>query len=232
MGVNKKLTKGMGRGMTHFSPSILNADFMKLQDVVEAIEKGGSDYLHIDVMDGTFVPSISFGFPILKSIDKYSNLVMDVHLMIVDPVRYVGSFKEAGADIVTFHYEATDDVQGTIDAIQRIGMKAGLAINPETPIDVVKPFLSTVDMILIMSVHPGFGGQVFIEESLKRIEELSKYLKDNNLEVDIEVDGGIKHHNIKSVLDSGANVIVAGSELFKGDIEENTRDFVQLIKTY
>lgn len=224
--------KGLGRGMTHFSPSILNADFMELKNVVEAIERGGSDYLHIDVMDGTFVPSISFGFPILKSIDKRSDLVMDVHLMILDPVRYVGSFKEAGADIVTFHYEATDDVQGTIDAIQRIGMKAGLAINPETSLDVVKPFLETVDMVLIMSVHPGFGGQVFIEESLNKIKELSEYIKKNNYDVDIEVDGGIKHHNIKSVLDSGANVIVAGSELFKGDIEENTKDFVSLIKSY
>ena len=214
------------------SPSILSADFKVLGEQMKATEENGATYLHFDVMDGMFVPSISFGMPVLKSIHDATGQVMDAHLMVQEPIRYVEAFKEAGAHIVTVHLEACQDVGATLGKIHDCGMKAGLSICPETPVSAVEPFLPQTEMLLIMSVHPGFGGQKFIPESLDKIREARKRIQEGGYNIDIQVDGGIYLTNVREVLDAGANIIVAGSAVFKGDPGENTKAFMEILRSY
>ena len=214
------------------APSILSADFKILGEQLKLTEEAGAEYIHFDVMDGMFVPSISFGMPVLKSIHNATDQVMDAHLMVQEPIRYVEAFKEAGADIVTIHLEACEDVNATIAKIRECGMKVGLSINPETDVKEVVPYLEEVDMILVMCVHPGFGGQKFIPESLDKIRAIRAMLNEKNLETDIQADGGVYVENVREVLDAGANVIVAGSAVFRGDAGENTAKFMEILKSY
>lgn len=214
------------------SPSILSADFKVLGEQMKATEENGATYLHFDVMDGMFVPSISFGMPVLKSIHDATGQVMDAHLMVQEPIRYVEAFKEAGAHIVTVHLEACEDVEATLGKIHDCGMKAGLSICPETPVSAVEPFLPQIEMLLIMSVHPGFGGQKFIPESLDKIREARQKIQAGGYNIDIQVDGGIYLTNVREVLDAGANIIVAGSAVFKGDPGENTKAFMEILRSY
>ena len=214
------------------SPSILAADFKVLGQEMKKTEENGAAYIHFDVMDGMFVPSISFGMPVLASIHDATEQFMDAHLMVQEPIRYVEAFQKAGADSVTVHLEACEDVKTTLDKIHACGMKAGLAVNPETDVKELVPYLEDVEMILIMSVHPGFGGQKFIPESLDKIREVRAMLNEKNLETDIQVDGGIYVENVREVLDAGANVIVAGSAGFRGDAGENTAKFMEILKSY
>lgn len=214
------------------SPSILSADFKVLGEQMKATEENGATYLHFDVMDGMFVPSISFGMPVLKSIHDATGQVMDAHLMVQEPIRYVEAFKEAGAHIVTVHLEACQDVGATLGKIHDCGMKAGLSICPETPVSAVEPFLPQIEMLLIMSVHPGFGGQKFIPESLDKIREARQKIREGGYNIDIQVDGGIYLTNVREVLDAGANIIVAGSAVFKGDPGENTKAFMEILRSY
>lgn len=214
------------------APSILAADFKTLGTEIEAIEKNGAEYLHYDVMDGIFVPSISFGMPVLKSIKSCTDQVIDAHLMITEPIRYIEEFAKAGADLITVHLEACEDVHATIAKIKECGLKAGLSICPETPVSAMEEYLEEVDMILIMSVHPGFGGQSFIESSLDKIKETRAMLDAKGLNTDIQVDGGIYTKNVEEVLKAGANIIVAGSAVFKGDPAENTKAFMEIFKKY
>lgn len=214
------------------SPSILAADFKVLGQEMKKTEENGAAYIHFDVMDGMFVPSISFGMPVLASIHDATEQFMDAHLMVQEPIRYVEAFQKAGADYVTVHLEACEDVKTTLDKIHACGMKAGLAVNPETDVKELVPYLEDVEMILIMSVHPGFGGQKFIPESLDKIREVRVMLNEKNLETDIQVDGGIYVENVREVLDAGANVIVAGSAVFRGDAGENTAKFMEILKNY
>ena len=214
------------------SPSILAADFKVLGQEMKKTEENGAAYIHFDVMDGLFVPSISFGMPVLASINDATEQFMDAHLMVQEPIRYVEAFQKAGADSVTVHLEACEDVKTTLDKIHACGMKAGLAVNPETDVKELVPYLEDVEMILIMSVHPGFGGQKFIPESLDKIRAVRAMLNEKNLETDIQVDGGIYVENVREVLDAGANVIVAGSAVFRGDAGENTAKFMEILKSY
>lgn len=218
--------------MNILSPSILSADFANLgRDILEAA-KGGAKYLHVDVMDGKFVPSISFGMPVIKSIRSVSDIVFDVHLMIEEPIRYIKEFVESGADIITIHLEACEDVQATIDKIHEMGVKAGLSIKPGTPVESLLPYLDKVEMILMMSVEPGFGGQKYIEASTERIRQVRAMLDERNLSTDLEVDGGINVDNVSVVLDAGVNVVVAGSAIFGGNIEEKTKAFMEKLDNH
>ena len=214
------------------APSILSADFKVLGEQIRLTEENGAKYLHFDVMDGMFVPSISFGMPVLKSIRSATGQVMDAHLMVEEPIRYVEAFKNAGADIVTVHLEACKDVDATIAKIRECGMKVGLSICPETDAKEVEGLLAKIDMLLVMSVHPGFGGQKFIPESLDKIRAIRRMITEAGLSVDIEVDGGIYLTNVREVLDAGANIIVAGSAVFNGDPAENTKKFMEILKDY
>ena len=213
----------------YLSPSILSADFAHLGEDIRRAEAAGTPYLHYDVMDGMFVPSISFGMPVLESVRKVTDMVLDVHLMIEDPDRYIDEFVRCGADIITVHYEACKDVKKTIQMIKDKGVKAGVTIKPNTPNSVLADVLDQVDMILLMTVEPGFGGQAYIPSSTDKIRELRQMLNERGLDTDIEVDGGIKKDNLQMVLDAGANVIVAGSAIFKGDIEQNVKDFLEIM---
>ena len=179
-----------------------------------------------------FVPSISFGMPVLQSIKKATGQVMDVHLMITEPIRYIEEFAKAGADMITVHYEACGNVKRTLDKIRECGLKVGISICPETPVDVLEDFLTDVDMILVMTVHPGFGGQKLIPETVDKVRKLRNMLNDRGMDVDIQVDGGIGTGNVTEVLDAGANVIVAGSAVFKGSPVENTKKFMEILKSY
>ena len=218
--------------MMILAPSILAADFKELGKEIRTIEENGAQYLHFDVMDGMFVPSISFGVPVLESIRPATKLVCDAHLMVTEPIRYVEAFAKAGADLITVHLEACEDINATIEKIRACGCKVGDSICPDTPVISVKNLLKKVDMILIMSVHPGFGGQAFIPESLDKIRELKAMIDAEGLCVDIQVDGGIYTHNVEEVIEAGANVIVAGSAIFKGDTANNTKEMLEILKRY
>lgn len=211
--------------MVKIAPSILSADFSKLGEDIKSLEKYGADFIHIDVMDGMFVPNISFGIPIMKSIRKITNLTFDVHLMIEEPARYVEDFIKAGADIITVHYEADRHIDRTINYIKGFGIKAAVALNPATPVESIKHLIPILDMVLIMSVNPGFGGQKYINYCSEKIREVKELSNKYNKNLMIQVDGGVGKDNIKEVVECGANVVVAGSAVFKdGKIEENIKD--------
>ena len=215
--------------MNILSSSILSADFTRLGSQIEEVDKAGTHYIHIDVMDGMFVPSISYGMPIVKSIRGITDKLFDVHLMIVDPIRYIKNFVDVGADSVTFHQEATEDPMAVIDEIHKYGKKAGIAIKPATPVDAVLPYLEKVEMVLVMTVEPGFGGQQLIPETLDKVRGLRKLIDEKGLDVDIQVDGGIYIDNVEEILEAGANVIVSGSGIFKGNISENVKTFRKIL---
>ena len=215
--------------MSCLSPSILAADFANLGRDIRIADEAGAQYIHFDVMDGAFVNNISFGIPVLKSVRKITDCVLDVHLMIERPERYVHEFAEAGADIITVHAEATDHLDAVIEMIKREKVMAGVALNPSTPLSEIEYILPKVDMVLIMSVNPGFGGQAFIPYCLDKISDLSRLLDKKGLKTDIEVDGGVTLQNVSEIVEAGANIIVAGSAVFNGDIAKNVSDFLNLI---
>lgn len=201
----------------YISPSLLAADFTQLREEIVKIEKAGAAMLHLDVMDGIFVPNMSFGMPVIESIRSVSPIIFDVHLMITEPHRYIERFAEAGADIITFHYESNSDVKSTIEQIKKAGKRASLSISPDTPAEAVFPYLADLDMVLVMTVYPGFGGQKLIPATLEKVKALREYINANGLNVDIEVDGGISPSNVADVTRAGANVIVAGSSVFHAE---------------
>lgn len=210
--------------MVKIAPSILSADFSKLGEDIERIDNGGADFIHIDVMDGSFVPNISFGFPVIKSIRNRTDKIFDVHLMINNPGNYIDDFIEAGADIITIHYEADRHIDRTINYIKSKGKKAAISLNPGTPTSVLKDLIPNLDMVLIMSVNPGFGGQKFIPYCLDKIKEIKELSNKVNPSLLIEVDGGVDKTNVREVIEAGANVIVAGSAVFNGgEISDNIR---------
>ena len=210
------------------APSLLAADFNILGEQIKKTQECGAEYLHIDVMDGVFVPSISFGMPLVSSIRETSTQFFDVHLMIVDPIRYIKEFAECGADGITFHLEAAEDVDAVIDTIHGYHLNAGISIKPGTPVEAVYPYLSKVEMVLIMSVEPGFGGQTFMEEAYGRIRQLRDYIDSHQLDVKIEVDGGIGKKNVREVIRAGTDICVAGSAVFKKrSISENISHFME-----
>lgn len=212
------------------SPSLLAADFSKLGEQIKELEDNDIKYIHIDVMDGMFVPSISFGMPVISSIRKHSKAIFDVHLMIEEPSRYIEEFKKVGADIITVHLEACKHLNRTLSMIRQAGLKVGVALNPSTPLESLKYVLDMVDMVLIMSVNPGFGGQSYIESTTEKIKELKSIIDKNGYDIDIEVDGGINKDNIANIYKAGANVIVAGTAVFKGNISENICNINNAIK--
>ena len=215
--------------MNILAPSLLAANFANLEKELSDIKEGGAKYLHIDVMDGSFVPSISFGMPVIESIRKITDLVFDVHLMIDSPERYIDEFAKCGADIITVHAESTKHLSRVIQAIKEKGVKVGVSVNPATPLSVLEYVLEDIDMVLIMSVNPGFGGQKYISNITGKIQALRKTLDEKGLNVDIEVDGGVKVQNVEEVLGAGANVIVAGSAVFGDATLENTKAFMQIL---
>lgn len=203
--------------MAKVSPSMLSSDFSKFGEEVIKVDKAGADWIHLDVMDGMFVPNITIGPPIVKSIRKYTGRPFDVHLMIEDPIRYIDDFAKAGSDLITVHVEAKGDIMGAIDRIHDHGLKAGISLNPDTPVSAIKKYLDKVELVLVMTVQPGFGGQSFREYCVPKIRELSEYAKENGLAYDISVDGGINRETGKICTDAGATVLAAGSYLFKMD---------------
>lgn len=217
--------------MLELSPSLLSADFTDLKSEVEVLDKNGVKYLHLDVMDGMFVPNISFGPMIIKQLRPLTNMVFDVHLMIEDPDRYVQNFKDAGAEILTVHYEACKHLHRTISYIKSLGMKTGVSLNPATNIEVLDYVLEDLDLVLIMSVNPGFGGQSFIPSAIDKIKNLKAKIRERNLNVIVEVDGGVKTTNVKDVIEAGADLIVSGSDVF-ADKENRIKAYKEIFKNY
>ena len=212
------------------SPSILSADFSQLRNEIKRLEEGGADMIHVDVMDGHFVPNLTIGPPVIKSLKKYSSILFDVQLMISPVHKYIESYSDAGADIITIHPEATDDLDSSILKIKELNKKVGVSLNPETKIDVILSVLDKIDLVLIMSVNPGFGGQKFMPKVLNKIKELKKIQKEKSLDFDIEIDGGINFENSKAAIEAGANILVSGTTIFKsnnGDIKKN----IELLKS-
>ena len=212
------------------SPSILSADFSQLRNEIKRLEEGGADMIHVDVMDGHFVPNLTIGPPVIKSLKKHSSILFDVHLMISPVHKYIESYSDAGADIITIHPEATDDLDSSILKIKELNKKVGVSLNPETEIDIILSVLDKIDLVLIMSVNPGFGGQKFMPEVLNKIKELKKIQKEKGLNFDIEIDGGINFENSKAAIEAGANILVSGTTIFKsnnGDIKKN----IELLKS-
>ena len=216
--------------MKCLSPSILSADFTRLGEQVAAVEQAGAQYLHFDVMDGFFVQNNTFGMPVLESLRGRTGLMMDVHLMVEEPARYVEAFADCGADIITVHTEACTDLHRTVDLIKKRELLAGVALCPATPLSVLEYILPRIDRVLLMTVSPGMGGQKLIPYTLDKIRDLKKMIDRKGLKTDIEVDGGVNFKTLEQVLDAGANIIVAGSAVFEGDLEENTRRMLELMK--
>ena len=215
--------------MNCLSPSILSADFSRLGEQIRELDEAGAQYVHIDVMDGMFVPSISFGMPVIRSIRGCTDRIFDVHLMIEEPGRYIDEFAEAGADLITVHAESCRHLDRTIEKIKEKGLLAGVALNPATPVSAISCVLEKVDMVLIMTVNPGFGGQKLIPYTVEKVRELRKIVDEQGLKTDIEVDGGVNLSNVGELMDAGANILVAGSAVFSGDVTENTIRFLNII---
>ena len=212
------------------SPSILSADFSQLGNEIKRLEEGGADMIHVDVMDGHFVPNLTIGPPVIKSLKKNSSITFDVHLMISPVHKYIEAYSDAGADIITIHPEATDDFKSSIAKIKELNKKVGVSLNPETKVDTITKFLDEIDLVLIMSVNPGFGGQKFMPEVLTKIKDLKKIQEERKLNFDIEIDGGINFENSKDAIKAGANILVSGTTIFKsnnGDIKKN----IELLKS-
>ncbi len=207
--------------MSQLAPSILSADFNRLGSQIKVLEQKGIKVLHVDVMDGMFVPSISFGMPVIESIRKESSLFFDLHLMVHEPLRYIKQFVKAGADSITVHVEACEDLDKTLGAIKEAGAECAVAVNPETPVSSIVPYLDKVDMALVMSVHPGFGGQKLIAETLDKVQKLARLRKEKGLAFSIEIDGGVNQENIREIAMTGTDIIVAGTAVFKGEISDN-----------
>ena len=218
--------------MNCLSPSLLSADFAKLGQQVRLLDEAGAQYVHIDVMDGMFVPSISMGLPVMKSIRDCTERIFDVHLMIEEPVRYIDEFVAAGADLITVHAEACKHLDRTVEAIKETGVLAGVALNPSTSLHVLDYILPKLDMVLLMSVNPGFGGQKYIPYTTQKIRDLRKMIERTGQEIDIEVDGGVNLNNVGEIMEAGANVIVAGTAVFKGDVCQNVTSFLKIMEQY